>query len=110
MPLRVTFGARLRSLREAFRRDPADPPRRWLRRNWRVAFGLGALLAGTAVFDAWLFTCGFGGCPTPGAIRAYQPPEGGRVLDRSGQLLGRLRLVKRVNVPLARVPDFPEHW
>ena len=34
-----------------------------------------------------------------------QPPEGGRVLDRSGQLLGRLRLVKRVNVPLARVPE-----
>ena len=35
---------------------------------------------------------------------AFRPSEGGRVLDRGGATLGRLDYVRRVNVPLARVP------
>jgi len=35
---------------------------------------------------------------------AFRPSEGGRVLDRGGATLGRLDYVRRINVPLARVP------
>jgi len=37
-------------------------------------------------------------------IQAFRPNEGGRVLDRDGATLGRLDYVRRVNVPLDRVP------
>ena len=37
-------------------------------------------------------------------IQAFRPSEGGRVLDRDGATLGRLDYVRRVNVPLDRVP------
>ncbi len=104
MPLRVSLAGRWRSLRAAFRADPAQPARVWLRRRWKGSLALSLLVAGAALFDAWAYTCGFAQCPTPAAIRAFQPPEGGRVLDRNGRLIGRLTLVKRVNVPLARVP------
>ena len=105
MTLRASLDARWQSLRAALGRDPGNPPRVWLRRHWRAALGVSVLVAGAAVFDAWVYTCGFGGCPTRAEIRAFQPPEGGRVLDRNGRLIGRLTLVKRVNVPLARVPQ-----
>lgn len=104
MPLRVTLAARWRFLRAAFRRDPALPARGWLRRHWVASLALTTLLAGAAVFDAWVYTCGFAQCPSAEAIRAFRPPEGGKVLDRTGRLIGRLTLVKRVNVPLERVP------
>lgn len=81
-----------------------DP--RWLRRHW-LAFAVANLVALTIVCgDAWLFTCGFDGCPSSGEIRAYQPPEGSRVLDRSGRLIGRLEDVRRIDVPLSRIPRF----
>ena len=57
-----------------------------------------------ALLDAWLLTCGFEGCPSGREIRAYRPPEGGRVLDRFGKPMGRLNTVRRVNVPIAAVP------
>jgi penicillin-binding protein 1A len=105
MPIRVTLAARWRSLRAAFRRDPAQPARVWLRRHWRASLAVTTLVVGAAVFDAWVYSCGFSQCPTAATIRAFEPPEGGRVLDRNGRLIGRLTLVKRVNVPLARVPS-----
>ena len=55
-------------------------------------------------FDAWIGTCGFDGCPTEADIRAFHPDEGGRVMDRNGHFIGRLAIVRRVNVPLAAVP------
>ncbi len=57
-----------------FRADPNDLPRHWMRRHWRLTTALGLALGFLLVFDAWLFTCGFEGCPSPKAIRAYQPP------------------------------------
>lgn len=63
-----------------------------------------AVLGGLLLFDAWLLTCGFDGCPSTAEIRAYRPPQGGRVLDRFGKPMGRLHMVRRVNVPLASVP------
>lgn len=68
-----------------------------------TALVVGILSAGT-LFDAWLVSCGFAGCPSPAALRAYSPPEGGRVLDRNGRLIGRLDPVNRVNVPIGRIP------
>jgi penicillin-binding protein 1A len=58
------------------------------------------------VFDAWLVSCGFDGCPSAADIQHFRPREGSRVLDRSGRLLGRLSSVRRINVPLSRVPVF----
>ena len=54
--------------------------------------------------DAWLVTCGGDGCPTAADIRSFHPDEGGRVLDRSGNFVSRLAIVRRVNVPLSSVP------
>ena len=69
---------------------------------------LKALLAitilGVILTDAWLMTCGFEGCPSPREIQAYRPDEGGRIIDRNGRLMGRLAVVRRVNVPISEVP------
>lgn len=65
---------------------------------------LGVAIAAVYTFDAWLGTCGFEGCPSPAEIRAFQPDEGGRIYDRNGTFMGRLAIVRRVNVPLAAVP------
>jgi len=75
-----------------------------IRKHWLGASFIVGLLVMTGVFDAWLYTCGFHGCPTREAITAFHPPEGGRVLDRNGRLIGRLTLVKRVNVSITKVP------
>ncbi len=105
MSLRARFAARWQSLRTAFGRDPLVPLGADLRRHWRASLAVTTLVAGAATFDAWAYTCGFDGCPTAAAIKAFSPPEGGRVLDRNGRLIGRLTLVKRINVPIARVPE-----
>ncbi|MEO8580860.1 MAG: PBP1A family penicillin-binding protein [Gemmatimonadales bacterium] len=54
----------------------------------------------------WLITCGFDGCPSPRAIQTFQPDQGGRILDRYNRVMGRLEIVRRVNVPLSSVPEF----
>jgi len=51
-------------------------------------------------------TCGFDGCPSPREIQTFQPDQGGRILDRYNRVMGRLELVRRVNVPLSAVPEF----
>ncbi|HEU4699292.1 MAG TPA: PBP1A family penicillin-binding protein [Gemmatimonadales bacterium] len=53
---------------------------------------------------AWTASCGFRGCPSVAEIQRFRPSEGSRVLDRSGAMLGRLTYVRRLNVPLERVP------
>jgi penicillin-binding protein 1A len=72
--------------------------------QWKSITALAVLAAGVVTLDAWLATCGFHGCPTTGEIRSFRPPEGGRILDRAGRFMGRLTVVRRVNVPLAKVP------
>lgn len=69
-----------------------------------VVVFLAMVFSGLVGFDAWLGTCGFAGCPSRAEVRAYRPDEGGRVLDRSGRVIGYLAFVRRVNVPLSRVP------
>ncbi|MFI5239484.1 MAG: transglycosylase domain-containing protein, partial [Gemmatimonadales bacterium] len=65
-----------------------------------IAILVAAIYAG----DAWLATCGGEGCPTAADIRSFHPDEGGRVLDRAGNFISRLAVVRRVNVPLSDVP------
>ncbi|MDE3052724.1 MAG: PBP1A family penicillin-binding protein [Gemmatimonadota bacterium] len=77
----------------------------WLGAGHRETAALAIVLAGLVLFDAWLGSCGFAGCPSPAEVRAYRPDEGGRILDRSGRLIGRLSFVNRIDVPLARVPQ-----
>ena len=96
--------ARLTLLKQRLRRNPADPPRRWIRRHWPWLSLLAAACIGVIVFDSWLATCGFYGCPSNTEIRAFHPTEGGNVFDRYGKLLGHLENVRRVNVPISRVP------
>ena len=86
-------------------RRPIDwlmqPEHRWRRIGLlSAAFGLAFLV--TVI--AWVATCGFHGCPSTSEILAFRPSEGSRVLDRHGVSLGRLTYVRRVNVPVARVP------
>ncbi|HKN57277.1 MAG TPA: PBP1A family penicillin-binding protein [Gemmatimonadaceae bacterium] len=72
-----------------------------------ILLGLFAICILTVYFtDVWLVTCGFDGCPTPRDIQTFQPDQGGRILDRYNRVMGRLELVRRVNVPLSAVPVF----
>ena len=94
---------RLALLRQRLR--PTDESARaWTRRHWRSLSALAALCAGVIAFDGWLATCGFEGCPTRSGIRAFRPGEGGRIVDRNDKFLGRIALVRRVNVPLDAIP------
>jgi penicillin-binding protein 1A len=95
---------RLHLFRARLRPDPRVPARVWMRRHWPGLLGLSLLLVAVVAFDAWLATCGFQSCPTEAEIRGYRPSEGGRIVDRRGQTLGRVRAVRRLNVPLAKVP------
>jgi membrane carboxypeptidase/penicillin-binding protein len=95
---------RLALLRARLRPDPRVPARVWMRRHWLGMLALVLLVAAVAAGDVWLATCGFERCPTSAEIRGFRPSEGGRILDRRGQTLGRVRAVRRANVPLARVP------
>ena len=56
--------------------------------------------------DSWLYTCGYAGCPSATEIRAFHPSEGGRIVDQYGRLIGRLAIVRRVNVELREVPAY----
>ena len=93
-----------RAFRARLRPDPARPARRWMRERWRSLAALAVAVLLVLALDAWVYSCGFKGCPSAAEIRAYRPAEGGRILDRAGRLVGRLAAVRRVNVPLARVP------
>jgi penicillin-binding protein 1A len=75
-----------------------------MRRRWRSLAALAVACAGIALFDVWLATCGFDGCPSRGEIRAFRPGEGGKIVDRNDHFLGRIAIVRRVNVPLDVIP------
>jgi penicillin-binding protein 1A len=98
------FSDRLALFRERLRANPEDPAKRWIRRHWPWLSLLGLACVGVILFDSWLGTCGFYGCPSPAEIRAFHPSEGGNVYDRAGKLLGHLETVRRVNVPISIVP------
>lgn len=88
------------------KKTPGARPSAWIgwRGSWRPLIVVAAVAVAFTIFGSWLATCGFGGCPTAADIRRFRPAEGSRVLDRSGALLGQLTYVRRVNVPLSKVP------
>jgi membrane carboxypeptidase/penicillin-binding protein len=73
-------------------------------RDVAIKVALAISILGVVALDAWLATCGFDKCPTPRQIQTYQPDEGGRIYDRNGRLMGRLAIVRRLNVPISQVP------
>jgi penicillin-binding protein 1A len=77
-----------------------------MRRRWKSLAVLAMACVAVVLFDAWLGTCGFAGCPSGTEIRAFRPGEGGRIVDQNDRYLGRIAIVRRVNVPLAEVPSF----
>jgi 1A family penicillin-binding protein len=94
---------RIARLRERMHATPG-PARDWMRRRWRSLTLLGVACLGIVLFDSWLVTCGFSGCPSRGEIRAFRPGEGGKILDRNDRFLGRIAIVRRVNVPIDAIP------
>jgi penicillin-binding protein 1A len=75
-----------------------------MRRQWPWLSLLVLACTGVILFDIWLGTCGFYGCPSPAEIRAFHPSEGGNVYDRNDKLIGHLANVRRVNVSINAVP------
>src|SRR6188768_1060480 len=77
-----------------------------LRPSWRRALAYTAIFAviGIAATASWWYSCGFVGCPSSQQLLAWRPTEGGALLDRQGVLIAPLSSVKRVNVPLSRIP------
>ena len=93
-------------LRQRLREAPRLSFHTLVQRHW---IGLSLLVAGivaVVAVDAWLFTCGYTGCPSASEIRAFHPSEGGRIVDEYGRLIGRLAIVRRVNVELGEVPPY----
>jgi penicillin-binding protein 1A len=96
-------------------RTPADdaastPPGTPRARAWKRKLGFivlyGAALAVAAGFTtaSWWWSCGWQGCPSTTQLRAWRPTEGGALYGQDGAFVSALSPVKRVNVPLGRVP------
>jgi 1A family penicillin-binding protein len=98
------FKDRIHILRQRMRPRADDPARQYLRRDWWKFSLLGVAVVGVLALNAWLLTCGYQGCPSRSEVRAYRPSEGGRVLDQNGRLIGHLAIVRRINVPLDKIP------
>jgi len=101
----LSLTARFATLRQRLS-APDESERDWLKRRWRSLTALAVLCVGIIAFDAWLGTCGFAGCPSRSEIRAFRPGEGGRILDHNDRYMGRIAIVRRVNVPLSDVPPY----
>src|SRR6185503_2430730 len=93
------------AIRDRWRQSPRLPFRTLIRRHWIGLSLLAAAVAAVFAVDAWMLTCGFARCPSPSEIRAFHPSEGGKIVDQYGRLIGRLAIVRRVNVSLRDVPD-----
>lgn len=93
--------------------EPLEQPRRQPFRWWRKSrltgrlfvWGTAGVIAGLLVFGTWWSSCGWQGCPTPTQLRAWRPTEGGTLFARDGAVVSALSTVRRVNVPLTRVPE-----
>ena len=90
--------------------DTAARRSRWRLPRWRVRSGRVLLytaalaVAGGLTTTSWWWSCGWQGCPSTAQLRAWRPTEGGALLARDSALVSALSPVRRVNVPLSRVP------
>ena len=103
-PDRPSVSDRWNLLRAYLRPDPGHLREPWLRRRLPLVAMFIVVIVALVGLNAWLYTCAFAGCPSGSEVRAYRPPEGGRVLDVQDQLIARVQYVRRVNVPLDSVP------
>ena len=101
----MSFRDRIHILRQRLSAPSAEPFRAWARRDWWKLSLLGLSVAGIVTLNIWLVTCGYQGCPTRSEIRAYRPSEGGQIHDMNGKVIGSLAIVRRVNVPLDKIPQ-----
>jgi 1A family penicillin-binding protein len=101
----MPFRDRIHILRQRFTAPAPEPFRIWARRDWWKLSLLGLGVVGIVTLNIWLFSCGFQGCPNRSQIRAYRPSEGGQILDVNGKVIGSLAIVRRINVPLAKIPQ-----
>jgi 1A family penicillin-binding protein len=77
----------------------------WRRRVRRAVLSLSALaIVGLGTTASWWWSCGWQGCPTTNDLRTWRPTEGGALLARDSAFVSALAPVRRVNVPLVRVP------
>lgn len=67
-------------------------------------YALGFATVTAAGSASWWYSCGFRGCPSVAQLQAWRPTEGGALLDMRGALLAPLAPVKRVNVPITKIP------
>lgn len=104
LPLRARYLDGLHGMRRFFAAG-ASGMSRWPRPQRVLAIAIGAVIAGVFLLDTWLFTCGFAGCPSAAAIRAYRPQQGSIVRDWRDREMGRLTAVRRINLPLTSVPQ-----
>jgi 1A family penicillin-binding protein len=93
-------------LRQRLREAPKLSLRTLLRRHWIGLTTLAVAIVAVVAADSWLYSCGYSVCPTSSEIRAFHPSEGGRIVDEYGRLIGRLAIVRRVNVELRDVPPY----
>ena len=103
--VRLSPRHRVTKFRQLLRDAPKLPFGTLIRRHWIGLAVLTGVIAAVFAFDGWLATCGFAGCPSPSEIRAFHPSEGGRIVDQYGRLIGRLAIVRRVNVELREIPE-----
>jgi penicillin-binding protein 1A len=69
-----------------------------------LLYGVAAAIAGALITTSWWWSCGWQSCPTPQQLQAWRPTEGGTLLARDSAFVSALSPVRRVNVPLSRVP------
>lgn len=69
-----------------------------------LLYGTALAIVGALTTTTWWLSCGWQSCPTPQQLRAWRPSEGGALLARDSAFVSALSPVRRVNVPLARVP------
>lgn len=69
-----------------------------------VLYGVIGAIAGALTTTSWWWSCGWQSCPTPQQLQAWRPTEGGTLLARDSAFVSALSPVRRVNVPLSRVP------
>ena len=105
MQIKPFLRERWRILLDRARPDAQIPARRRIRAQWPWLASLLLAIVGVGTLNVWLGTCGFTGCPTTAEIRGFRPPEGGKIYDRQGRMMGRLTVIRRVNVPIEKVPD-----
>lgn len=69
-----------------------------------LMYGVALAIVGALGTTSWWWSCGWQRCPSTQQLQAWRPTEGGTLLARDSAFVSALSPVRRVNVPLSRVP------